>query len=100
MQLTSAIDWQFTTLAVAPKAVFNPFGNENPEVDALLATIQTGTDDEATAAAQELNQYLVENAWFAPFYRIQSLYVHKDDVSIHMPIDTDIPYIYQIQPAS
>lgn len=100
MQLTSAIDWQFTTLAVAPKAVFNPFHNENPEVDALLSTIQTGTDDEATAAAQELNQYLVENAWFAPFYRIQSLYVHKDDVSIHMPIDTDIPYIYQIQPAS
>ncbi|WP_448059736.1 ABC transporter substrate-binding protein [Cellulomonas hominis] len=100
MQLTSAIDWQFATLAVVPTAVFNSFHTENADVDALLTTVQTGTDDEATAAAQELNQYLVENAWFAPMYRIQSLYVAKDDVSVTMPIDTDIPYIYQIQPAS
>ncbi|NTW39158.1 MAG: peptide ABC transporter substrate-binding protein [Cellulomonadaceae bacterium] len=100
MQLTSAIDWQFTTLGVATTAPFNPFKNETAETAALLATMQSGTDDEATAAAQELNQYLVENAWFAPFYRIQTIYVSKPAITVQMPIDTDIPYIYQIQPAS
>ena len=45
----------------------------DPKVDDLVATIQTGSEDEAdTATAKELNKYVVDQAWFAPWYRVRA----------------------------
>ncbi|MCV2394451.1 ABC transporter substrate-binding protein [Actinotalea sp. M2MS4P-6] len=100
MQLASANDWQFAQLALVPNATFNMFGTQSPELDALFETMQTGTDEEAAAAAQEVNTYVVENAWFAPFYRIDNFYVGNSSVVVTPAADNASPYLYLIQPAS
>lgn len=99
MRLASASDWQTATFAVTPDALFNPFKTQRPEVDELLATLQAGTDDEAAAAAKQLNEYIVEEAWFAPFYFVDNIYVSKPTVDVTMAADMVVPYTYLIQPA-
>ena len=71
MALEQNPDWQLIQFMIAPTAVFNPFHYEDPKVDEYIEEIQYG--DEATQApkAKELNTYIVEQAWFAPFYRVQ-----------------------------
>lgn len=100
MQLASANDWQFAQLALVPNATFNPLGTQSAETDAMLATMQTGTDDEAAAAAQELNTYVTDNAWFVPMYRLDNMFVTKPTVEVTMAADNATPYLYLIQPAS
>ena len=70
MALEQNPDWQLIQFMIAPTAIFNPFHTEDDTVNALIEEIQFG--DEATQAekAKELNQYIVEQAWFAPFYRV------------------------------
>ena len=63
-------DWQLINFEITPTATFNPFKYHDPEVDDLIAEIHdAATEDEAAAAVKELNAYLVEQAWFAPWYR-------------------------------
>lgn len=100
MQLATANDWQYAQLALVPNGTFNPFGNETDELDAAFAVMQSGTEEEAAAAAKEVNTYLVENAWFVPFFRIDNFYVSKPGVSVTMAADNVTPYLYLIQPAS
>ena len=98
MQLATSSDWQTATFAITKDALFNPFKTQRPEVDALLKTIQSGTDEAAGAAAQELNRYIVKEAWFAPFYFVDNIYVSKPTVKVTMAADMVIPYMYLIQP--
>lgn len=100
MQLATVNDWQYAQLALVPNATFNVFHNQVDELDAAFATMQTGTDEEAAAAAKDANRYLVENAWFAPLYRVDNFYVGDSGVSVTMPADNVTPYLYLIQPAS
>ena len=100
MQLASANDWQFAQLALVPKATFNPFHTESPEADKLFATMQSGSDADAAAAAKSLNTYMTENAWFAPFFRIDNLFLSKPGTKVTMAADNTTPYLYLIQPAS
>ncbi|HEY3544832.1 MAG TPA: ABC transporter substrate-binding protein [Propionicimonas sp.] len=100
MQLATSSDWQTATFAITPDALFNPFKTQRPEVDALLKTIQTGADDASAAAAKELNKYIVDEAWFAPFYFVDNIYVSKPSVDVTMAADMVVPYTYLIQPAS
>ncbi|HEY0188388.1 MAG TPA: ABC transporter substrate-binding protein [Cellulomonas sp.] len=100
MQLASANDWQFAQLALVPNATFNPLGTESADLDPLFTQMQSGTEEEATAAAQEVNQYVTENAWFVPFYRVDNMFLSNDDVTVTMAADNATPYLYLIQPAS
>ncbi|WP_051196509.1 ABC transporter substrate-binding protein [Jonesia quinghaiensis] len=99
MQLAAASDWQIATFAITPTALFNPFGTEDPQVSQYLDTIQTGSEADAAQAAQELNTYIVDQAWFAPFYFIDNLYVAKPGIDVTMAADMVVPYMYLIQPA-
>lgn len=52
---------------VLPDALpFNGFGTDDPEALALLDAITVAGPDDREEAAQALNAYLVEEAWFAP----------------------------------
>ena len=62
-------EWQVAKFSISPDGVFNPFHYTDATVDGYLTTIQNGTDAERGAAAKELNAYIVEQAWFAPWYR-------------------------------
>ncbi|MDR1393854.1 MAG: ABC transporter substrate-binding protein [Bifidobacteriaceae bacterium] len=52
---------------VLPEALpFNGFGTDDPSALALFDELRSAPPDQASAKAQALNTYLVENAWFAP----------------------------------
>jgi peptide/nickel transport system substrate-binding protein len=98
MALEQNPDWQLIQFMIAPGAVFNPYGAEDPAIDALLTEIQYG--DEATQAekAKELNRYLVEQAWFAPFYRVQGSFGTDADTTTEMLPTNVYPAIYDFKP--
>jgi peptide/nickel transport system substrate-binding protein len=98
MALEQNPDWQLIQFMIAPTAVFNPFHYEDPKVDEYMKQIQFG--DEATQAkvAGELNKYIVEQAWFAPFYRVQGSFGTDAGTTVKMLPSNAFPNIYDFQP--
>ena len=93
-------DWQLIQFMISPTAIFNPFGYETDEVNAWIEEFQFGdqaTQDEVVA---ELNRYLVEEAWFAPMYRVQGNFPSDPETVVEMLPTTTYPAIYDIYPAN
>ena len=92
-------DWQLIQFMIAPTAVFNPFKYQDPQVDEYIKEIQYGDEATQASVAKELNTYIVEQAWFAPFYRDAG---QRRDGRQHDRRDaarrTPIPRIYDFQP--
>lgn len=91
-------DWQLAQFQIAEQATWNPFRYTTPEVTEWIATIQTGTEDEAAAAGLELNTYLVENAWNAPFYRPTQIFVSDSATQAVPQVGNVVPYLWNVQP--
>jgi peptide/nickel transport system substrate-binding protein len=93
-------DWAMIELLVAPRAQFNPLHVTDDTVAKLIERVRTGTPDEQHAAAKELNKVLVDQAWFAPWYR-QSVYFATDSkTSVPSPNVSGYPSLYDIRPAN
>lgn len=61
--------------------VFNPFNTTAPELDALLATANAAPEDEQGAAFRAVNEYLVDQAWFAPIGYTTGMYVASTGIT-------------------
>jgi len=92
--------WQETQFVIAQTATWNPFHTTNPTVAGYIKTIQTGSTAQADAASQALNQYLVQNAWFAPFFRPQSSFVADKNTAVTVQVGNALPYLWNIEPKS
>lgn len=92
--------WQIATFGLLPQASWNPFHYSDPTVDALTRTIQTGSQAEADQAAKQLNRHLVEQAWFAPWYRMQSSFVTDSKTSVTVQQGNAYPYLWNFVPKS
>ncbi|WP_210480135.1 ABC transporter substrate-binding protein [Naasia sp. SYSU D00948] len=91
-------DWQLVNFQVAAASPWNFFHVQDPTVEGLISTIQTGGEDEAAEAGAELNQYLVENAWNAPFYRPQNIFVSDANTKAEVQVGNAVPYLWSVQP--
>ncbi|MEV8273308.1 ABC transporter substrate-binding protein [Microbacterium sp. NPDC077184] len=91
-------DWQLAQFQIAEQATWNPFGYTTPEVQGWIDTIQVGTEEEAQAAGLELNTYLVENAWNAPFYRPTQIFVSDSSTMAVPQVGNVVPYLWNVQP--
>lgn len=98
MALEQNPDWQLINFMIAPDATFNPFHSQDPQVDEYIATIQTGTQEEAEQATKDLNAWLVENAWFAPFYRVQGTYAVDANTELEFWPSNAYPSIFGFSP--
>ena len=98
MALEQNPDWQLINFMIAPEATFNPFHSQDPQVDEYIATIQTGTQEEAEQATKDLNAWLVENAWFAPFYRVQGTYAVDANTDLEFWPSNAYPSIFGFSP--
>ncbi|MFJ8755027.1 ABC transporter substrate-binding protein [Streptomyces sp. NPDC102441] len=95
----SSSDWVVVNELVTPGA-FNMFGTTDATVRKLIPRIQTGTGAEAEQAAEALNEHLVEDGWFVPFYRMSYLHVSDGTVKITPQSGMAVPSIYNYAPAS
>jgi peptide/nickel transport system substrate-binding protein len=98
MALEQNPDWQLINFMIAPDATFNPFHSHDPQVDEYIATIQTGTQEEAEQATKDLNAWLVENAWFAPFYRVQGTHAVDANTELEFWPSNAYPSIFGFSP--
>ncbi|MGO4146891.1 ABC transporter substrate-binding protein [Paenarthrobacter sp. YAF11_1] len=83
---------------VSTKALYNPFKNTTPELEAKIAAVRTGGAD-AGKLAQDVNKYVVEQAWFAPLFRVNQMYYHNDKVNVTPQVQQAVPSIYNYSPA-
>lgn len=91
--------WQESEFVIAQTATWNPFHAADPTVAGYIKTIQTGSADAAAAATKELNQYLVQNAWFAPFFRQQESFVSDKSTKVTVQAGNAVPYLWNIEPS-
>jgi len=98
MALEQNPDWQLINFMIAPEATFNPFHSRDPQVDEYISTIQLGTPEEAEQATKDLNAYLVEQAWFAPFFRVQGTYATDANTNLEFWPTNAYPSIFDFSP--
>jgi len=79
-------------------ATCNPFHSTNGTVAGYLSTMQTGSGAKAATAAKALNRYMVENDWFAPFFRPQSSFVADSHTNVKVQAGNAVPYLWNITP--
>lgn len=98
MALEQNPDWQLINFMISPTATFNPFDSQDPQVDEYISTIQLGTPEEAEQATKDLNTWIVENAWFAPFFRVQGSYAVDANTDLEMWTVNAYPSIFGFSP--
>lgn len=98
MALEQNPDWQLINFMIAPDATFNPFHSQDPQVDEYISIIQNGTQEEADQATKDLNAWIVENAWFAPFYRVQGTYAVDANTDLEFWPSNAYPSIFGFSP--
>jgi peptide/nickel transport system substrate-binding protein len=91
--------WVAINQIIAPTATFNPFGTTDPELEELISVVQQGSEGSAEAA-QDVNRYVTENAWFLPLYRIDQISVYNPDaITVVGQTQSAMPSIYNFAPA-
>ncbi len=92
--------WVACNQLIVPKTLYNPFQSTNTEIAGLLeATRSAG--DQVGEKGKAVNQYVTENAWFAPFYRANQLYFYDPKkVKVTEQVQMAVPSIYNYEPVS
>lgn len=91
--------WVAINQIIAPTATFNPFKTTDPELSELIAVVQAG-DEDSEEAAQDVNRFVTENAWFMPLYRIDQISAYNPEtITVQAQTQSAIPSIYNFAPA-
>lgn len=84
----------------APDATFNPFHSSAPALSGYLHSVQYAqTTAAADQAARSVNAYLVKNAWFDPWFRVQNILVTDSSTIAPVQSDNAYPYLWDIKPS-
>lgn len=90
--------WETLTLDLLPTAAWNPYHYPDSTVKSLAEKIQKGTESEAIEAGKKLNKYIVEQAWFAPWYGSLATYVTDSKTTVEQQVGNAYPYLWNFKP--
>ncbi len=90
--------WVAINQLISTQALWNPFDTTSPELQAMIDEVQTAGEN-AGEEAKDVNRYITENAWFAPFFRIDQVIALNDKVTAEPQIQQAVPSIYNYAPA-
>jgi peptide/nickel transport system substrate-binding protein len=91
-------DWQVVNQFIDAKAPWNPFHSTDATVAQLIEKMKTGTDADFAQASKDLNKYMVDQAWFAPFYRVQQQSFSDAKTVVEPQAEQAAPSIYNYSP--
>ena len=74
--------WDVAQLSMGSQSVWNTFKTDDATVTSLIAAAQTQSGDEQIATFKELNKYIVEQAWYAPYVQANNVYATSAGVSV------------------
>jgi peptide/nickel transport system substrate-binding protein len=66
--------------------IFNPFHSTTPELEALVAAANAAPEEKQGEAFGALNEYLVDEGWFAPITSVTGFYVVPNTVKYTPPV--------------
>ncbi|BCW58646.1 ABC transporter substrate-binding protein [Arthrobacter sp. StoSoilB20] len=92
--------WAGIQFALAPWAPFNVLKTEDPKILEYMSQLSTAEGDDAKKISQDLNRYVVEQAWFAPTYRAQTAFFTKPGIAVELQSDNAYPYLWNIKSES
>ncbi|UZX03132.1 ABC transporter substrate-binding protein [Arthrobacter sp. CDRTa11] len=98
MALSQRDDWRHTIFQLAPSAPWNPFKVEDPELKGFIQKAQSGDEAEQKEAAKSINNFIVDNYWFSPLYRLQSHFYFTGSVDVEPQTEQAVPSIYNYRP--
>ncbi|WP_104092167.1 ABC transporter substrate-binding protein [Arthrobacter sp. GMC3] len=90
--------WVAINQMINTNALYNPFKSTSPELKAMIDAVQTGGDN-SSKLAQKVNEYVVDEAWFVPLYRVNQMYYHNNKITVTPQIQMAVPAIYNYAPA-
>lgn len=93
-----ANEWQLISNLLAPTATWNTFKYQDPTVDALASKIRTAEGPDRDAALKELNKYVVDQAWFAPWYTPTNFFVTNAKTKVELNQGNAWPNLWNITP--
>lgn len=67
---------------VLTDGIWNVSHQPDPTIDALWQTVLTTSGDERIAAEQEINQYVIDQAWFVPMAYPDGFYAYSPDIDV------------------
>jgi peptide/nickel transport system substrate-binding protein len=88
-RLGNQSDWGDLLKLAFPTSAWNPLRPADAEMAALLETAQKASAEDQPAAFQAINRYMVENAWYAPWYRPDAINLTSQEV-IEEPIPGNV----------
>ena len=93
-----ANEWQLISNLIAPTATWNTFKYQDPKVNELIATIRTAEGGDRDEALKELNKYIVDQAWFAPWYAPTNFFVTNAKTNVELNQGNAWPNLWNITP--
>ena len=92
--------WVACNQLIVPKTLYNPFQSTNDVIAPLLEATR-GAGDQVGEKGKAVNQYVTENAWFAPFYRANQLYFYNaKKLKVTAQVQMAVPSIYNYEPVA
>ncbi len=95
---TDPTSWQTIQFSMLPESTWNTSHVADPTVIELAEVVRSGDEADADAAAKELNEYIVEQAWYAPVYRPYSAFITAEGTQATVQADNAVPYLWNIRP--
>lgn len=92
--------WDKVQLELTEKSAGNPFKYHDAKSDDLISQISKATGAERTALFKELNTYVVDQAWDAPWTPTVNAYATAKDVKVTPQPGIVFPPIYNFAPAT
>ncbi|WP_431075655.1 ABC transporter substrate-binding protein [Microbacterium phyllosphaerae] len=92
-------NWLDATLLLSGSGGWNPFHVADPQIADLLSRIAASSGSEQDDLYAQLSAYVVEQAWFAPFYVINNLAFVGPDVTVTAQPQQSNPALYNYKPA-
>ncbi len=101
-QLFQGTSWVNTKLVATRDASWNVLGSSDPVIDAAVESILAdGSEANVAEQGKVINRFLVENAWYVPFYRVpQLLFYDANKVAVSNQVQNAVPYLYNYSPAN
>jgi peptide/nickel transport system substrate-binding protein len=99
MTLAQRSDWNTTQFLLSPEAPWNPLGSSDPELDALIASYPAADEAGRAEIAREMNEWVIDNVWFAPVMRPDTFNFYGDKIEIVPQVQQAVPSIYNFTPS-
>jgi peptide/nickel transport system substrate-binding protein len=88
--------WVLLNFMVANPGIFNNDKYEEAKVTKLINDYKTASEAKRKTILKDINTELVNNAWFAPWFAVQSNFAYKG-ITAKPQAGNVIPYLYNIK---